>query len=474
MEAMKLWIGGAWREAAGRETFEDLNPLDDRRYAVAARGTAEDVDSAVHAARESFKTYGRSTPKDREAWLLKTADILAQRRQEIVDCLIDEIGSPIGKANFEFEKGLTMMRAAAGLTRQVRGETFQSDAPGTWSMSIRSPLGVVACITPFNVPFIKTSRMTGNALATGNTVVLLASEFAPRLAALVTEAYAEAGLPAGALNLVTGFGHEIGDRLTSHRDVDFVTFTGSSVVGQHIAEICARNRTPLTLELGGKSPTLILRDADLAAAVPMAVRSMFLYSGQACIASSRFYVEKPLYDAFTETFAAAAGRLGMGDLRDPSTVIGPIISVRQRDRVKAHISDAVSKGATLLAGGDWDGNRCRPTVLCGVKTSMAVCKEETFGPVTSLYPVDSFEEGLSLANDTRYGLSSAIYTKDLSKALRYAEEIGAGMCHVNGPTIQDEPHIPFGGKGDSGFGREGTDADLQAMTTLKWVTVHVS
>jgi vanillin dehydrogenase len=339
-------------------------------------------------------------------------------------------------------------------------------------MSIREPLGVVAVITPFNVPLIKTTRLVANALAVGNTVVHLPSEMAPHLTVLFAEIVAEAGFPPGSYNVVTGMGHEIGDDLTGHPDVDFVTFTGSTVVGQHINEICARNKTPNTLELGGKSPTVILADADLDKVTPQAARSIFMFAGQACIGSSRFYVERPLYDEFVKRFTGMIEKIGMGDLRDPNTVIAPIISPRQRERIKSHIEDARTKGATVI-GGEWDGNRCQPTLLTGVTEAMTVCKSETFGPVTSIYAIDSYEEGLDRANDTEYGLSSAIFTKDIDKAFHFARHVGAGMCHINGPTIHDEAHVPFGGNGESGVGREGTDADMEAMTELKWVTVQL-
>ena len=277
--------------------------------------------NAVAAAKAAFTSYKETTPTERERWLLRVAEIMEARQKDLVDCLIDEIGSPVQKAMFEFTKGLTMIRAAAGLCRNVRGETIPSDRPGTFSMSIREPLGVVAVITPFNVPLIKTTRLVANALAVGNTVVHLPSEMAPHLSLIFAEIVAEAGIPDGVYNVVTGMGAEIGDDLTSHKDIDFLTFTGSTVVGQHINEICAKNKTPNTLELGGKSPTIILADADLDKVMPLAARSVFMFAGQACIASSRFYVERPLYDEFVKRFSMIIGKLGMGDLRDPNTVI---------------------------------------------------------------------------------------------------------------------------------------------------------
>lgn len=473
IRTLQHFIGGAWVDAATGETFEDLNPIDDSLYAVAAKGSGDDIRKAIAAAKSAFPAYKETTPTERERWLLRVAEIMERRQSELVDCLIDEVGSTVGKAMFEFNKGLAMVRAAAGMCRNVRGETIPSDVPGKFSMSIREPLGVVAIITPFNVPLIKNARLVANALAVGNTVVHLPSEMAPHLSVLMAEVVSEAGFPPGAYNVVTGNGAEIGDDLTSSADVDFVSFTGSSVVGQHIAEICARNKTPNTLELGGKSPTLVLADADLDTCMPLAARSIFMFGGQLCIGSSRFYVERPIYDEFVQRFAKIASKAGMGNLRDPETVVSPIISERQRNRVRDHVENARANGATVVVGGEWDGNRCQPTILTGVTEDMTVCRTETFGPVTSIYPVDSYEEGLEMSNDTEFGLSSAIFTNDINKAFHFARNIGAGMCHVNGPTVHDEAHVPFGGNGESGAGREGTDADLEAMTELKWVTVQL-
>ena len=207
--------------------------------------------------------------------------------------------------------------------------------------------------------------------------------------------------------------------------------------------------------------------------MPLCARSIFMFGGQLCIGSSRFYVERPIYDEFVKRFAMVASKMGMGDLRDPNTVIAPIISERQRNRVKDHIANAVANGATVVAGGKFEGNRCQATILMGVTEEMTVCRTETFGPVTSIYPIDNYEEGLEKANDTVFGLSSAIFTNDINKAFHFAKNVDAGMCHINGPTVHDEAHVPFGGNGESGMGREGTDADIEAMTQLKWVTVQL-
>lgn len=473
IKTLQHFIGGRWVDAEGGKTFADFNPEDDSIYCYAAEGSGNDIRRAIVAAKDAFPSFKKTTPTERERMLLRAAEIMEARREDLVNCLVDEIGSTVTKAMFEFSKGLAMVRAAAGMCRNVRGETIPSDRPGTMSLTIREPMGVVAIITPFNVPLIKTTRLVANALAVGNTVVHLPSEMAPHLTVIMAEIFAEAGFPDGTYNVVTGNGAEIGDDLTSSTDIDFLTFTGSSVVGQHIAEVCAKNKTKNTLELGGKSPTVVLADADLDKCMPLAARSIFMFGGQLCIGSSRFYVERSIYDEFVKRFSMIAGKVGMGDLRDKDTVVSPIISERQRQRVKDHIEDAVAKGAKVEVGGEFVGNRCQPTILTGVSEDMTVCRTETFGPVTSIYPIDSYEEGLEKANDTVFGLSSAIFTNDLNKAMHFAQNIEAGMCHINGPTVHDEAHVPFGGKGESGMGREGTDADIEAMTELKWVTVQL-
>lgn len=469
----ELWIGGRHVAPASGEYFEDLNPQDDAVLARIAAATPQDVDTAVQAAHTAFGTYGRTLAAEREAWLSRAAGIMEGRRQALVELLIDEVGSPVGKAQFEVQYAIGCLRAAAGAARRVTGQTLPSDTPGRFSMSVRQPLGVVAAISPFNVPLLKNAKLTATPLATGNTVVLLTSEEAPLIAHALADIYQEAGLPAGALNIITGFGERIGDALTTHPLVKAVMFTGSSRVGKHIAALCGTHMKRVILELGGKSPLIVLADADLEQAADAAAFSVFFFQGQACMAASRIYVERPVYERFCTLLKARAEAHGLGDLRDPQTWIGPIISERQRRRVRHHIEDAVAKGARVLTGGTWSGNRCRPTILLGVEEGMTVCREETFGPVTSIYPVDSADEAMRRARDTVYGLSAAIHTRDINKALPMALAMNSGMVHINAPTIHDEPHVPFGGTGDSGFGREGTDIDIDTLTDWKWITVQL-
>lgn len=469
----ELWINGEHTKPESGKYFDVLNPLDDSVYCQAAESNDADINKAVEAAHNCFKTYSKTLAKDIEAMLCKAADLMERDRAEFADILIDEIGSPMNKANFEIQYAITHLRAAAGVARRITGQTMPSDTPGRMSMSVRKPLGVVAAITPFNVPLIKAAKLVASPLATGNTVVLLPSEEAPTLSFRFAQLLQEAGFPAGSVNVVSGFGVDVGDTLNSHPLVKTVMFTGSSRVGKHIGEICGRSMKHAVLELGGKSPLVILKDADLELAVRTAIFGMFLYQGQACMASSRIIVEEGIYDQFIAAYKAAASQLSMGDLRDMSTILGPIISQRQRDRVRRHIDNAVSNGATIETGGNWNNHVCEPTILTGITKGMDVCYEETFGPVTSVYSVKDYDAALEMANDTPYGLSSAIITNDLNKAMDFAENIDAGMVHINAPTLYDEPHVPFGGTGDSGFGREGIEVDVDAMTEWKWITIQL-
>lgn len=468
------WIGGMEANSTSGEYFTDLNPIDDSPYAEIAKGGQTDIERAVETAHACFDSYRQSLPKERQGWLLEAAELLQAESSDFIDTLVDEVGSPLLKAKREIETSVSILRSAAGATHHLAGKTLPTDVPGRLSMSIRRPLGVIAGITPFNVPLIKNIKHSAMPLATGNTVVLLPSEHAPVTALKVAKLFADAGFPKGSFNVVTGFGAELGDTLTCHPQVRMVGFTGSSRVGHHISALCGKHAKPYSLELGGKNPLVVLKDADIDQAVQGSVVGSFLYQGQICMASSRIYVEQPVYDEFLTKFLVATQHLGMGDLRSPSTMIGPIIHERQRKRIKEHIQDATTKGAKVLCGGNWQQNCCQPTILTDINAQMRISREETFGPVTTLHAVGSADEALKLANDSNHGLTASIYTTNLTQAMRFAEHLEAGMVHINGTTIQDEPHIPFGGVGDSGFGRESTDPDLSDFTEWKWVTFQHS
>jgi vanillin dehydrogenase len=464
--------GSDWVAGDEAQEFASTNPLDDGVIAYVRRSTAEQVTRSVTEAQAAWGNYSTLLASRREDMLCQAAVLLERDRSEFADLLIEEIGSPISKANFEIDMAVSAFRAAAGAARRSGGRTYPSDTPGRFSLSVREPRGVVASITPFNVPLLIGVRSSANPLAYGNTVVALVSEHAPLIGLRLEKLYREAGFGPGVFNVITGYGAEIGDALVGDPRIRAVSFTGSSVIGKHVARLCSEQLKPAILELGGKNPLIILDDADLDRAVEGAVFSIFLYQGQVCMGASRIYVAEPVYESFRERFVAAANALSCGNLRNTNAMIGPIISPRQRERIRHHIDDALRQGAALLCGGSWEGNCCRPTVLEGVREGMVVFDEETFGPVTSLYRFDLPEEAMKLANTSRFGLSAAVYTQNVTKALEFARGLKAGMVHINAPTLLDEPHVPFGGVRDSGMGRAGTDESLDVFTELKWITVQ--
>jgi len=311
-----------------------------------------------------------------------------------------------------------------------------------------------------------------NPIALGNTVVMMPSEEAPLLTNRLARLYSEAGLPDGVFNVVSGNGYEIGDALTTHPLVKMVTFTGSCRVGQHISELCGKHNKRKTLELGGKSPLVVMPDAKMEAAIPGSLQSIFMYQGQVCMGASRIYVHEDMFDTFVQKFAGAASGLPMGDLRDPNTMIGPIISDRQRNRVRSHIEDAKEKGATVVTGGEWDGNRCQPTVLTGVTPEMTVYAEETFGPVVSVYPISSLDEAIAKANSVPFGLAAYGFTNRADYVDRMIEGIEAGNVSIN--TLEASlPETPFGGIKSSGYGREGGTEGLHNYMITKNVSHSV-
>lgn len=466
------WIDGREHFDAASSWFDDHNPLDDSLLANIARGQAATVDRAVVSADAAWRTCRQAGPSIREDWLIKTADLLHQQQAEFVDLLIRETGSPITKAQREIETAVRQLRAAAGLPRRVSGRSLPTDLHGRLSVSVRQPLGVVAGITPFNVPLIKGVKHSAFPLATGNAVVLLPSPDAPLIALRLAQLYAQAGVPDGLVNVVTGFGHEIGDALTGNTAVRMVTFTGSTPTGRHIAERCGRSGKRVTLEMGGSNPLIVLQDACLPQAVQNAVVGAFLYQGQICMSASRVIVERAVADQFLKAFVERTEQLGMGALTDPATMIGPIINERQRQRIQRHLQDAIDRGAKVLTGNQWQQHRLQPTILADVPPDAVLRSEETFGPVTSVYVAEDAEAALQMANDTSYGLVASVFTRNLADAMSFAERLEAGMVHVNAGTIQEEAHVPFGGIGDSGFGREGTDAAIEELTEWKWVTLQ--
>jgi len=471
MKTYQMFIGGQWVDALSGATFDDMNPYTGELYGRVAKGDARDADRVMAAAYAARKQWAATPAPARSQILQKAAQVLEAGRQEFADVLIQEGGGTVGKAMFEISQTMDLLATAAADSRYVLGEMFHND-PGKLSMTIRRPRGTILAITPWNFPLILSMYKVAYGLATGNTVVLKPSSETPVIGLKIGELFEKAGLPPGVLNVVTGPGNVLGDALIDDDRCSFVAITGETVTGRHVAQRAAAKLKEYTLELGGKNPVIVLADADLDYAVKSAAFSAFLHQGEICMSADRIIVERPIVEEFTKKLVGLAANLPVGDPSLPTTFIGPIISDRQVRSIDAHVKDAVAKGARLLTGGSYEGRLYKPTVLTDVTRDMRIYSEETFGPVASIIPANDEKEALDIANDTTYGLSAGVITKDLEKAIFLAEGLEAGMVHVNDGSVDADACCPFGGCKESGQGREGGRYSVEELTEVKWVTIQ--
>jgi aldehyde dehydrogenase (NAD+) len=473
MKEYQLFIGNEYTSSASGEYSDDINPATGEVYARVQNAGKDDVERVLSSSAKAFESWKDLNPTAREKLLLNVADLMEERSQELADVLIDEAGSTLLKAGYETHHTPTFLRSMAGECRRVKGETYLSDYPGVKSYCIRRPLGTVLAIAPFNFPLLLGVRKIGFALAAGNTVVLKPSEMTPVIGLKLGELFRDAGFPPGVLNVVPAIGAELGDGLITDKRVRFVTFTGSSHVGWHVGAKAAAHGKKFALELGGKNPIIVLNDADVDYAVDTAAFSNYMHQGQICMTGSRVIVEAGVYDQFCEKMAAKVGGLKYGaDPREPGLIVGPLIRATQAPFIQEQVKEAVAQGARLLTGGSYAGNVFQPTVVADITPAMTIFKTECFGPVASVIKADDYLHAMALANDSDYGLSSAVITNDLQKAIALSEGLEAGAVHINGPSVRDEPVIPFGGVKDSGFGREGGHFSIDEMTELKWITIQ--
>jgi acyl-CoA reductase-like NAD-dependent aldehyde dehydrogenase len=467
------YIAGKAIDIPASALTDVLNPANQLPFAKIFMAQEQHMRAAIDAADAAKTSWAATPPSERERILHRAADGLESAKQEIVELLIDEGGATFGKAMFEVPFAANLVHSIAGEARRVQGEVFSSDGPGLFSMAIRRPLGVVAGISPFNFPVILSLKKVAFALAVGNTFVLKPSEETSLLGLKLAEVFERAGVPAGVFNVVPGDGATMARVIFDDPRVKLVTFTGSTAVGRIIATECAKRGKRVVLEMGGKSPVIVLKDADIEYAVNTACFGIFIHQGQICMAGSRIIVEAPVYEDFLNKFVAKARTMKVGDPRDPHTVIGPLIRTSQCPMIDGKVKAAVAAGARLLTGGKYEGNFYYPTVLGDVTPQMAVFRDELFGPVAAVSKAKDADHALALANTSVYGLSSAVMTNDLQLAMRFALELEAGMVHLNGPTIHDEATVPFGGVKDSGSGREGGRWSIDEMTEVKWVTIQM-
>ena len=471
-----MYIDGRWLDAIDGKTFYDYNPYNGEVYARLPAGKRADARKACDAAAAAFPDWSRTPPAERQRSLLRAADILERRQQEIVGIVTQETGSTFGWGMFQtgFVPGL--LREAAAQVHAITGEIIPADLPGALFMTIRQPVGVVAGIAPWNAPLILSLRAVALPMACGNTTVLKPSAEAPVSGGILfAEVFEEAGLPKGVFNVVTNgpdFSGEVGDELIEHPKVRRLSFTGSTKVGRQIAEKAARHLKKVTLELGGNDPLIVLKDADIEYAVNAATFGRFNHQGQVCMSSKRIIVEKAIAAGFTEKFVEKAQGLEVGDPQDPDTVIGPLINQHQVDKLHKQVEEAITQGARLVCGGKYEGRCYYPTVLTDVTPDMNIAREETFGPVAPIITVEDADEAVRVANVSRFGLSAGVITGDFQKGLDVAERLESGMVHINDSTIHDEPQVPFGGMKESGYGRHGGRAAIEEFTELRWISVQ--
>ncbi len=467
-------IDGEEVSANNGRTYERHDPVTGAVASRAAAASVADVDTIAEVAGRAFTTWSETGPGERRRLLLKAADVLETKVPEFTKLMTEEIGATGPWAGFNVMFAASILREAAAMTTQIKGEIIPSDKPGITAMAIRQPAGVVLGMAPWNAPVILGVRAIAAPLACGNTVILRSSEVCPGTHRLIGEVMNEAGFPKGVVNVLSNApedAHEIVSALIAHKAVRRINFTGSTSVGRIIAKLAAEQLKPVLLELGGKAPFIVLDDADIDEAVNAAAFGAFMNQGQICMSTERFIVHEAVADEFVEKFAAKAKTLPAGDPRG-QVVLGALVSEKSAERMDQLIANAMDKGAKLVAGGSRQGAVVDATLIDGIKPGMRIYDEESFGPVKGIVRVKDEDEAIRVANDTDYGLSAAVFSEDINRAMRVAKKIETGICHINGPTVFDEAQMPFGGTKGSGYGRFGGTAVIDEFTELRWITIE--
>ena len=480
MSTYRNFINGKWVESNSSRTIVNINPANtDDILGTVRQATRDEARAAVEAAVESFSSWRATPAPTRGRIVARAARLMAEHKEELAEILTREEGKTIAESRGELQRSINVAEFCAGESRRMNGETIQSELPLNFAYTIKQPLGVVACVTPWNFPVAIPVWKIAPALVAGNTVVFKPATLTPATAVRIVELLEEAGVPAGVLNLVLGSGSDAGDEIINHPAVKAVSFTGSNPVGIRLYEQVSRRGAKVQCEMGGKNPVLIMEDADLDLAVESTAQGAFGSSGQRCTATSRAVVVNEVAEEFVERIAARAKSMRIGAGGEPATEMGPSVDESQFKTVLRYIDIGREDGATLVCGGSRatgngldKGYFVHPTVFDHVTPDMRIAREEIFGPVLSVLRVKNFDEAMQAANDCEYGLSSAIFTNDAARIFRFVDEIETGMTHINSPTTGGEAHIPFGGVKGTGIGdREQGSTALDFYTELKVVYV---
>ncbi|CAN6960408.1 MULTISPECIES: aldehyde dehydrogenase family protein [Psychrobacter] len=469
------YIAGSWQQGKDDSVNTNTNPFNGDTLVEIQQATEKQLDEAYQAANKAQQAWAKQTPAERAAVLYKVVNIFDERQDEIVDWLIKESGSTRIKAMAEFSNARAITLESASFPSRVHGEIRASNTPGKENYIYREPMGVIAVISPWNFPLHLTQRSIAPALALGNAVVLKPASDTPITGGLLfAKIFEEAGLPKGLLNVVVGAGSEIGDAIVTHDIPSFVSFTGSTSVGKHIGELANGGDyiKQVALELGGNSPFVVLKDADIEQAVKAAAFGKFLHQGQICLAINRIIVEDEIYDDFVERFLAHVKTLNVGDPNKQDTAVGPIINEKQVKSLKEKIAKAQEEGAKMILSGEIKGQVVPPHIFTEVTREMDLSRNEVFGPLVGIIRAKDEEDALSIANDSMYGLSSAVFTADMQKGLRFARGIRAGMTHINDISVNDESNMPFGGEKNSGIGRFNGEWILEEFTRTHWISMQ--
>ncbi|GAA3488073.1 MULTISPECIES: aldehyde dehydrogenase family protein [Streptomyces] len=467
------YIDGAWRTGSGSWDIIDFNPYNGEKLAAITVASVAEVDEAYRAAERAQRAWAGAGAYHRRDVVERVLRLVEQREDEIAAAITEEVGGTLVKARFEVRLAKEFLREATQLATLPEGRILASPVPGKENRVHRLPVGVVGVISPFNFPFLTGVKAAAPALALGNAVVVKPNQNTPVVGGgLVAHLFAEAGLPAGLLNVLITDIAEIGDALLEHPVPKVISFTGSDRTGRHVAAVAGAHFKRTILSLSGNSALVVLDDADLDYAVDAAVFSRFVSQGQVCMAANRILVDRSVEREFTEKFVARVRALRTGDPADPATQLGPVINTFHADALTGVVDQALAAGATALVRGATRGNLVEPTVLTGLPEGSPILEQEIFGPVALLLAFDGEEEAVRMANDSPYGLSGAVMTRNVERGVRFAQRIETGMMHINDSTIQDDPLVAFGGEKASGIGRMNGESTVDVFTTQKWISVQ--
>jgi aldehyde dehydrogenase (NAD+) len=466
-------IDGQWQDGSGEDVLVDRNPFSAAVIAEFPLANVDDIDAAYRSAARAQEAWAKVNPYAKRTVFENAVKYVESHFAELMDIIIDELGGTRLKAGFEIGLVLDMLKEASTFPLRMEGKILPSAVDDRENFLYRVPVGVVGVISPFNFPFFLSMKSVAPALAAGNGVVLKPHEQTPIMGGtIIGKIFEEAGLPSGLLNVVVTDIKAVGDAFLEHPVPRVISFTGSTAVGRHVAEVGARHFKKVLLELGGNSAFVVLEDADLEYAVDAAVFSRFTHQGQICMSANRVLVHRGVFDEFVDLFCAKVASLTVGDPREEATIIGPLITEKQAVDLNAVVDAAIADGATPRLRGEINGNLLDPVVLVDVRPDMEVAQRELFGPVVCLIPFEDDDEAVAIANNTLLGLSGAVHTRDLDRGVAVARRIDTGMIHVNDCTIHDEPNVAFGGEKQSGLGRLNGAWSLDEFTTFRWVSVN--